>query len=92
MQERTRGSYKIGAGLRIKALARQTIKKRRILKEGGNIDKDSHVDRGYWNMKALPKNQGRTDQILGAMADMLTSLAIPNQKWVSDLFGLSPLY
>ncbi|XP_073731441.1 rho guanine nucleotide exchange factor 25 isoform X1 [Misgurnus anguillicaudatus] len=32
-------------------------------------------------MKALPKNQGRTDQILGAMADMLTSLAIPNQQW-----------
>ncbi|XP_056095067.1 rho guanine nucleotide exchange factor 25 isoform X2 [Rhinichthys klamathensis goyatoka] len=35
-------------------------------------------------MKALPKNQGRTDQILGAMADMLTSLAIPNQKWNSE--------
>ncbi|KAG1961420.1 rho guanine nucleotide exchange factor 25 isoform X2 [Pimephales promelas] len=35
-------------------------------------------------MKSLPKNQGRTDQILGAMADMLTSLAIPNQKWNSE--------
>ncbi|KAK2885514.1 hypothetical protein Q8A67_016351 [Cirrhinus molitorella] len=35
-------------------------------------------------MKSLPKNQGRTDQILGAMADMLTSLAIPNQKWSSE--------
>nr|XP_009295232.1 rho guanine nucleotide exchange factor 25 isoform X1 [Danio rerio] len=35
-------------------------------------------------MKSLPKNQGRTDEILGAMADMLTSLAIPNQKWNSD--------
>ncbi len=42
-------------------------------------------------MKSLPKNQGRTDQILGAMADMLTSLAIPNQKWVSDFCGLSHL-
>ncbi|KTG39480.1 hypothetical protein cypCar_00005628 [Cyprinus carpio] len=35
-------------------------------------------------MKSLPKNQGRTDQILGAMADMLTSLVIPNQKWNSE--------
>ncbi|KAI7794217.1 putative rho guanine nucleotide exchange factor 25-like, partial [Triplophysa rosa] len=34
--------------------------------------------------KPLPKNQGRTDQILGAMADMLTSLAIPNQQWVNS--------
>lgn len=42
-------------------------------------------------MKSLPKNQGRTDQILGAMADMLTSLAIPNQKWVSDFCDLSRL-
>nr|XP_057939142.1 rho guanine nucleotide exchange factor 25-like isoform X1 [Doryrhamphus excisus] len=33
-------------------------------------------------MKALPKNQGRTDQMLGAMADMLTSVAVPNQ-WLS---------
>ncbi|XP_061531872.1 rho guanine nucleotide exchange factor 25 isoform X2 [Phycodurus eques] len=31
-------------------------------------------------MKALPKNQGRTDQMLGAMADMLTSVAMPNQQ------------
>ncbi|XP_051961624.1 rho guanine nucleotide exchange factor 25 isoform X1 [Xyrauchen texanus] len=35
-------------------------------------------------MKALEKNHGRTDQILGAMADMLTSLAIPNQQWNSE--------
>ncbi|KAG7471879.1 hypothetical protein MATL_G00102680 [Megalops atlanticus] len=35
-------------------------------------------------MKALQKNQGRTDQILGAMADMLTSLALPKQQWVSE--------
>lgn len=37
----------------------------------------------FWGrMKALQKNQGRTDQMLGAMADMLTSVAMPNQ-WVS---------
>ncbi|XP_056589265.1 rho guanine nucleotide exchange factor 25 isoform X1 [Triplophysa dalaica] len=35
-------------------------------------------------MKPLPKNQGRTDQILGAMADMLSSLAIPNQQWNTE--------
>ncbi|XP_041654799.1 rho guanine nucleotide exchange factor 25 isoform X3 [Cheilinus undulatus] len=35
-------------------------------------------------MKALQKNQGRTDQMLGAMADMLTSVAMPNQQWLSD--------
>ncbi|XP_040008963.1 rho guanine nucleotide exchange factor 25 isoform X2 [Xiphias gladius] len=35
-------------------------------------------------MKALQKNQGRTDQMLGAMADMLTSVAMPNQQWVSE--------
>lgn len=34
-------------------------------------------------MKALQKNQGRTDQMLGAMADVLTSVAMPNQQWVS---------
>lgn len=34
-------------------------------------------------MKSLQKNQGRTDQMLGAMADMLTSVAMPNQQWVS---------
>ncbi|XP_061630597.1 rho guanine nucleotide exchange factor 25 isoform X1 [Phyllopteryx taeniolatus] len=35
-------------------------------------------------MKALPKNQGRTDQMLGAMADMLTSVAMPNQQWLVE--------
>ncbi|XP_072552999.1 rho guanine nucleotide exchange factor 25 isoform X1 [Salminus brasiliensis] len=35
-------------------------------------------------MTALQKNQGRTDQILGAMADMLSSLAMPNQQWNSE--------
>lgn len=35
-------------------------------------------------MKAMQKNQGRTDQMLGAMADMLTSLAMPNQQWPTD--------
>ncbi|KAJ8403953.1 hypothetical protein AAFF_G00343030 [Aldrovandia affinis] len=35
-------------------------------------------------MKALQKNQGRTDQILGAMADILTSLALPSQQWISE--------
>lgn len=34
-------------------------------------------------MKALQKNQGRTDQMLGAMADVLTSVAMPSQQWVS---------
>ncbi|XP_010873420.2 rho guanine nucleotide exchange factor 25 isoform X2 [Esox lucius] len=35
-------------------------------------------------MKALQKNQARTDQMLGAMADMLTSLALPNQQWSTE--------
>ncbi|CAK6951441.1 rho guanine nucleotide exchange factor 25 isoform X2 [Scomber scombrus] len=35
-------------------------------------------------MKALQKNQGRTDQMLGAMADVLTSVAMPNQLWLSE--------
>ncbi|KAJ8397054.1 hypothetical protein AAFF_G00011080 [Aldrovandia affinis] len=36
-------------------------------------------------MKALQKNQGRTDQMLGVMADMLTTLALPQeQQWVSE--------
>ncbi|KAM3618881.1 uncharacterized protein V6R79_026269 [Siganus canaliculatus] len=35
-------------------------------------------------MKALQKNQGRTDQMLGAMADLLTSVAMPNQQWLSE--------
>ncbi|TDH10561.1 hypothetical protein EPR50_G00076680 [Perca flavescens] len=35
-------------------------------------------------MKALQKNQGRTDQMLGAMADVLTSVAMPNQQLLSE--------
>ncbi|XP_008411879.1 rho guanine nucleotide exchange factor 25 isoform X2 [Poecilia reticulata] len=35
-------------------------------------------------MKSLQKNQGRTDQMLGAMADVLTSVAMPNQQWLSE--------
>ncbi|XP_043968391.1 rho guanine nucleotide exchange factor 25 isoform X4 [Gambusia affinis] len=35
-------------------------------------------------MKSLQKNQGRTDQMLGAMADVLTSVAMPKQQWVSE--------
>ncbi|XP_037832953.1 rho guanine nucleotide exchange factor 25 isoform X1 [Kryptolebias marmoratus] len=35
-------------------------------------------------MKAMQKNQGRTDQMLGAMADVLTSVAMPNQQWLSE--------
>ncbi|XP_011475387.2 rho guanine nucleotide exchange factor 25-like isoform X2 [Oryzias latipes] len=35
-------------------------------------------------MKALQKNQGRTDQMLGAMADVLTSVAMPSQQWLSE--------
>ncbi|XP_044067298.1 rho guanine nucleotide exchange factor 25 isoform X2 [Siniperca chuatsi] len=35
-------------------------------------------------MKALQKDQGRTDQMLGAMADVLTSVAMPSQQWLSE--------
>ncbi|KAF7209828.1 rho guanine nucleotide exchange factor 25 isoform X1 [Nothobranchius furzeri] len=35
-------------------------------------------------MKAVQKNQGHTDQMLGAMADVLTSVAMPNQQWLSE--------
>ncbi|CAL1606184.1 unnamed protein product [Knipowitschia caucasica] len=35
-------------------------------------------------MNALQKNLGRTDQMLGAIADMLTSVALPNQQWLSE--------
>ncbi|XP_029910768.1 rho guanine nucleotide exchange factor 25 isoform X2 [Myripristis murdjan] len=40
--------------------------------------------------QALQKNQGRTDQMLGAMADMLTSLAIPNQQWLTEAGEADP--
>ncbi|XP_066564650.1 rho guanine nucleotide exchange factor 25 isoform X2 [Amia ocellicauda] len=42
-------------------------------------------------MKALQKNQGRTDHILGAMADILSSLALPSQQWVSEHNEEEPL-
>ncbi|XP_054905801.1 rho guanine nucleotide exchange factor 25 isoform X1 [Poeciliopsis prolifica] len=35
-------------------------------------------------MKSLQKSQGRTDQMLGAMADVLTSVAMPNQQWLPE--------
>lgn len=33
-------------------------------------------------MKAPQQTEGRTDQMLGAMGDILTSLALPSQPWV----------
>ena len=48
-----------------------------------NCEEANH--RSAVKMKALQKNQGRTDQILGAMADVLTSVALPTQQWVSYL-------
>ncbi|XP_069043508.1 rho guanine nucleotide exchange factor 25 isoform X2 [Lepisosteus oculatus] len=42
-------------------------------------------------MKALPKNQGRTDYILGAMGDILSSLALPSQQWAPDASEEEPL-
>lgn len=33
-------------------------------------------------MKAPQQTGGRTDQMLGAMGDILTSLALPRQPWV----------
>lgn len=50
---------------------------------GQRTERSQPVQHSTDKMKALQKSQGRTDQILGAMADMLTSLALPNQQWVS---------
>ncbi|XP_060618945.2 rho guanine nucleotide exchange factor 25 isoform X1 [Anolis sagrei] len=36
-------------------------------------------------MKAPQRASGRTDQMLGAMGDILTSLALPSQQWLPDL-------
>ncbi|XP_054859391.1 rho guanine nucleotide exchange factor 25 [Eublepharis macularius] len=36
-------------------------------------------------MKAPQRAGGRTDQMLGAMGDILTSLALPSQHWLPDL-------
>ncbi|XP_034275090.1 rho guanine nucleotide exchange factor 25 isoform X2 [Pantherophis guttatus] len=38
-------------------------------------------------MKAPQQTGGRTDQMLGAMGDILTSLALPSQPWLSDLYS-----
>uniref|UniRef100_A0A8C9VIM9 Rho guanine nucleotide exchange factor 25 n=1 Tax=Scleropages formosus TaxID=113540 RepID=A0A8C9VIM9_SCLFO len=38
-------------------------------------------------MKTLQKNQGRTDQMLGAMGNMMSSLALPSQPWVAQISG-----
>ncbi|XP_032067655.1 rho guanine nucleotide exchange factor 25 isoform X3 [Thamnophis elegans] len=38
-------------------------------------------------MKAPQQTEGRTDQMLGAMGDILTSLALPRQPWLSDLYS-----
>ncbi|XP_028577155.2 rho guanine nucleotide exchange factor 25 isoform X5 [Podarcis muralis] len=36
-------------------------------------------------MKTPQRAGGRTDQMLGAMGDILTSLALPSQQWLPDL-------
>ncbi|XP_078545090.1 rho guanine nucleotide exchange factor 25 isoform X1 [Lissotriton helveticus] len=35
-------------------------------------------------MKAPQKSSGRTDQMLGAMADILSSFGLPSHQWLSD--------
>ncbi|XP_062893048.1 rho guanine nucleotide exchange factor 25-like isoform X3 [Mobula hypostoma] len=35
-------------------------------------------------MKAPQRSPGRAEQMLGAMADILTSFALPSQQWLSD--------
>ncbi|XP_063808400.1 rho guanine nucleotide exchange factor 25 isoform X1 [Pseudophryne corroboree] len=37
-----------------------------------------------YNMKAPQKHAGRTDQMLGAMADILGSLVLPSHQWISE--------
>ncbi|XP_069826448.1 rho guanine nucleotide exchange factor 25 isoform X2 [Dendropsophus ebraccatus] len=37
-----------------------------------------------YNMKNPQKHVGRTDQMLGAMADILGSLVLPSHQWISD--------
>ncbi|XP_062975263.1 rho guanine nucleotide exchange factor 25 isoform X2 [Elgaria multicarinata webbii] len=41
-------------------------------------------------MKAPQQAGGRTDQMLGAMGDILTSLALPSQHWLPDLCSPQP--
>ncbi|KAM9829267.1 rho guanine nucleotide exchange factor 25 isoform 4-T4 [Syngnathus typhle] len=48
------------------------------------MEQENKRDSSEARMKAPPKNQGRTDQMLGAMADMLTSVALPNQAWLVE--------
>ncbi|XP_062397999.1 putative lysozyme-like protein [Sardina pilchardus] len=52
--------------------------------DGQRTDSGPPAQQSAGKMKALQKSQGRTDQILGAMADMLTSLALPNQQWTGE--------
>ncbi|XP_071990962.1 rho guanine nucleotide exchange factor 25 isoform X2 [Engystomops pustulosus] len=37
-----------------------------------------------YNMKNPQRHVGRTDQMLGAMADILGSLVLPSHQWISD--------
>ncbi|XP_069614679.1 rho guanine nucleotide exchange factor 25 isoform X2 [Ranitomeya imitator] len=37
-----------------------------------------------YNMKNPQKHVGRTDQMLGAMADILGSLVLPSHQWIAD--------
>ncbi|XP_065432700.1 rho guanine nucleotide exchange factor 25 isoform X1 [Chrysemys picta bellii] len=41
-------------------------------------------------MKGPQQAAGRTDQMLGAMADILTSMALPSQQWLPDLCSEGP--
>ncbi|XP_037740088.1 rho guanine nucleotide exchange factor 25 isoform X11 [Chelonia mydas] len=41
-------------------------------------------------MKAPQQAAGCTDQMLGAMADILTSMALPSQQWLPDLCSEGP--
>ncbi|XP_030410473.1 rho guanine nucleotide exchange factor 25 isoform X3 [Gopherus evgoodei] len=50
----------------------------------------SEVGVGPPAMKAPQQAAGRTDQMLGAMADILTSMALPSQQWLPDLCSEGP--
>ncbi|XP_050780589.1 rho guanine nucleotide exchange factor 25 isoform X3 [Gopherus flavomarginatus] len=50
----------------------------------------SEVGVGPPAMKAPHQAAGRTDQMLGAMADILTSMALPSQQWLPDLCSEGP--
>lgn len=72
----------IGVGLQLKAVPWSAGGRSR---DTGRQEEDRkrHGSFAVAKMKPLQKNQGRTDHILGAMADMLSSLALPSQHWVS---------